>query len=96
MSEVKTRFLEGADNEFQILRSQDVEPILEYAKGMHNIEAGNGKDDKYAAEIPFVVVENYCNRLGITYQQFSEDSSHIRAICNDPSLENFRIWKGRI
>lgn len=96
MSEVQTRFLEGADHTFQILRTQDVEPVLDYTKGMNNIGMGNGKDLKHAAEIPMVVIENYLNRTGITFDEFCNSQEHAKAILNDPALAAFRIWAGRI
>ena len=96
MSAVQTRFLEGADHTFQVLRTQDVAPILDYTKGMNAIGAGNGKDMKHAAEIPMVVVENYMARTGITFQEFCNSQEHIRAIVNDPALQALRIWEGRV
>jgi hypothetical protein len=92
---VGTRFVEGAEHEFQIVRTQDVEPILDYAKGMHNIGAGNG-EDKLAAEIPFVLVEKYMADNNITWREFVENPAHIKRMCNDPALKDFRIWPGAL
>lgn len=96
MSELTTRMLEGAEHEFAIIRSQDVEPILDYTKEMQAIGAGNGADMKHAAEIPNIFVEQYLQRTGITFREFCDSQDHIRAILNDPALQAFRIWKGRV
>lgn len=96
MSAVQTRFLEGADHSFAINRTQDVEPIVGYAQGMQALEMGNSKELKHAAEIPMVVVEQYMARKGITFAQFCETPDHIKAVVNDPSLQAFRIWQGRV
>ena len=43
-----------------------------------------------------VLVEAYCNDRGITFDQFMGDPAHIRAMVNDPALDAFRIWRGRV
>lgn len=96
MSEIQTRFLEGADHTYQVLRTQDVAPIVDYAHGMQAIGLTGSKDMKHAAEIPMVIVENYMNRLGINFEQFCADESHGKALLNDPALSAFRIWEGRV
>lgn len=96
MTGVSTRMLEGADNTFQILRSQDCRPIVDYAKGMQAAGMGNGRDMKHAAEIPMVVVENYMARTGITFKEFCDSQEHVKALVNDPALAAFRVWEGRI
>ena len=96
MSGVATQVLEGTDFTYAVDRSQDVQPILEYTKGMQAIGAGNGADLKHAAEIPMIFVEQYMQRTGITFATFSESPDHIRAVVNDPALAAFRIWNGRV
>lgn len=96
MEAVQTRFLEGADHTYQIKRTQDVEPIVDYAHGMQAAGFGNGKDMKHAAEIPMVIVENYLARTGITFEEFCNSQDHVKAIVNDPALAAFRIWEGRV
>jgi len=96
MSEMQTRFLEGADHTYQVMRTQDVRPIVDYTKGMNAIGAGNGSDMKHAAEIPMVVVENYLSRTGITFEEFCNSQEHVKALVNDPALQAFRIWEGRV
>ena len=96
MTGVSTRLIEGADHEFAIHRSQDVEPILNYTKEMNRIGAGNGSELKHAAEIPMIIVENYLLRTGITFNEFTSSQEHIKAVVNDPALAAFRIWEGRV
>ena len=96
MSTIQTRFLEGADNTFQVVRSQDVNPIVDYAKGMQAMGLTGSKDMKHAAEIPMVVVENYMSRLGINFEEFCASQEHGKALLNDPALASFRIWEGRV
>lgn len=93
---LNTKFVEGADHEFAIQRSQDVEPILNYTKEMNRIGAGKGVDMRHCAEIPMIIVENYMQRTGITFREFTESQEHIKAVVNDPALRDFRIWAGRV
>lgn len=77
-------------------RSQDCTPIAEYAKRRH-IEGQHGnKEMKFAASIPYVICEKYCNDNGIEFSEFMGNPAHMRAVLNDPALAHFRIWPGRI
>lgn len=96
MGQVLTQLLEGADHAYAIQRTQDVEPILNFTREMQAIGAGNGNEMKHAAEIPMIFVEQYLQRTGITFAEFCESQEHIKAIVNDPAIEAFRIWKGRV
>ncbi len=77
-------------------RSQDVSPILEFAKRQRNAGEVGSSEMKHAAKIPKAVIENYIARAGITFHEFMVNDHHIRAMLNDPELSGFRIWKGRV
>ena len=96
MSAIQTRFLEGADHTYQISRTQDVEPIVGYAKSMQAAGLTGSKDMRHAAEIPSIIVENYMQRVGITFSEFCANQEHGKALLNDPALAAFRIWEGVI
>ncbi len=97
MSEVRTLGL-VEDDKLVIHRVQDVEPILERAKTLHNEGACWSQDREFvhAASIPNVIVEAYCNQHGITFEEWMGNEEHQRRVLNDPSLGHFRIWKGRV
>ena len=76
--------------------TDDVEPLLEYTKAMHNEGLHGSSDMKLAGSIPNILIEDYCNRMGITYEEWSQNPEHIRRVVNDPALSHFRIWKGRV
>ena len=75
---------------------QDCTPILEHARSLHNVGAHGSSDMKHAASLPMVVIEQYCNRQGITFDEFMREKKHVRAMLNDPDLKGFRIWPGRV
>jgi hypothetical protein len=51
---------------------------------------------RHAASIPSVIVDRYCNEHNISLNEFIGNKDHIKRILNDPSLEYFRIWRGKI
>jgi hypothetical protein len=75
---------------------QDCSPILENAQALHKAGFHGSNETKHAARIPLVVVEAYCNKLGILFSEFIGDQAHRKAILNDPDLSGFRIWKGQV
>jgi hypothetical protein len=75
---------------------QDCTAIMEHAIAKHNAGDFGSSDMKHAAKIPMEKVEEYCNFLGISFEEFMRDGCHIRAMCNNPDLKKFRIWPGRV
>lgn len=76
--------------------AQDAEPILEDAKARHNAGYHGSGEMKHAARLPMVAIDRYCHQHGITFEEWSKDKKHIRAMLNDPDLKGFRIWPGRV
>jgi len=76
--------------------TQDCTPIAEYCKARHNEGLTGSSEMRLAASIPFVIVEKYLNDNGITLHEFSTDKAHIRRLLQDPALDHFRVWKGKL
>ena len=75
---------------------QDAHPIREEAKELHSIGFHGSSDMKIAARLPLVAVETYMNLKGIDLQEFLSNPVHVKTMCNDPALKDFRIWPGRL
>jgi hypothetical protein len=75
---------------------QDCTPIREYAQALHKEGHHGSSDFKHAAKLPREAVEAYCNIHRITFEEFMQDRKHIKAMCNDSDLRDFRIWPGRV
>jgi hypothetical protein len=75
---------------------QDCTHIREYAKAMHNEGHHGSHDFKHAAKLPQQAVDAYCNVNRITFEEFMREPKHIKAMCNDPALKDFRIWPGKV
>jgi hypothetical protein len=78
-----------------VKRIQDCTPIAEYAHGLRAIGDVGSKEMKHAASFPKVIVEQYCNARGITFEEFMCNTEHVKCLLADPALKAFRIWEGR-
>ena len=86
--------LQGDD--LVVAQQQDVEPILEFCKAQHNAGHHGSSEMRHVAEVPYIVVESYCQRAGITLHEFMNDQVHIKRVLDSPDNSLFRIWKGKL
>jgi hypothetical protein len=95
---ITTKHVQLDENTNAVQRVQDVEPILEDVKQRRSLGATHSKGPDnhwHLASFPFVVVETYCNSVGITFAEFMRNEDHIARMLNDPDLSGFRIHEGR-
>lgn len=76
--------------------SQDCTSIMERVKALRNEGYHGSKDMRHAGSAPFVVVEEYCNKKGITFREFCNEESHRVAFLNSPEYAACRIWEGKV
>lgn len=93
--DIGTRYHFHGD-EMTVQRTQDCDPIAEWAKRQQAEGVHGSSDMKLAARIPNVMIEKYCNDKNLTYSEVMGNPHHMRAIVNDPALSAFRIWPGRV
>ena len=84
------------DGQMFVGRSQDCTAIAEYAKSRQREGHHGSSEMRFAASLPYVIVEKYCNDNHITFAEFMGNREHIKRICNDPDNAAFRIWPGRL
>ena len=84
------------DDRMFVGRSQDCTAIAEYAQARQREGHHGDKEMKFAASLPYVIVEKYCNEKRITFAEFMGNREHIKRICNDPDNAAFRIWPGKL
>jgi hypothetical protein len=77
-------------------RVQDCTAIAEYAQARHNEGHTGSKEMKFAGTLPAIFIEKYCNDNGILFSEWCGNPEHARRMLNDPALDHFRIWKGKI
>jgi len=77
-------------------RLQDVEPILHRVAAMRSVGDVGTSEMKIAGIVPKVLVEDYCNRAGISLHELMVNDDHCKRLLNDPDLSAFRVWQGQI
>lgn len=82
------------DGAMTVSAVEDVSGVIETCKSLSNAGITGSRDMKHAASFPLVIVEDWCKKRGITYQQWAADNKFVREMLNDPELSYFRIWKG--
>lgn len=75
---------------------QQCTPIAEDATRRREEGIHGSSEFRHAARIPDVMIEAYCNRVGITYEEWCSNKEHIRRVLNDPAMAHFRVWPGRV
>lgn len=93
---VFTQLIDGGDDRLVINRVQDVEPILDLTHDLRAAGRVGSGEFRYAASLPMVLVEAYCNDRGLSFHDFMADPCHANAMVNDPALKAFRVWEGRV
>lgn len=74
---------------------QDCTPFVDDVHNRVVAEATGTSEMKHAARLPNVLIEKYCNTIGIGFDEFCQNPVHARVMLNDPALNAFRIWQGR-
>lgn len=76
---------------------QDVEPVIERAKALHN--AGRTRTrmgDRHVASIPIVVIDGWAKRQGLTYRDVMQDQRLMTRFLQDPDNSHFIIDKASV
>lgn len=59
-------------------------------------EQGHSDDWKLAASVDGTVIMDWCNKRGVTWAQFMQDSALQTRFLDDPDNGVFRVWRGKI
>jgi len=92
---VGTDITSTESGQIHVNRAQDVEPILERCKELARTESYRSASNEmhHAAEFPLVLVEKYLADKGVTWEEFLQNSDHVKAMMRDPALSLFLIAK---
>jgi len=76
---------------------QDVEPVVERAKALHNAgRTKTGMGDRHVASIPIIVLDSWARKQGLTYQNVMQDQRLMTRFLQDPDNGHFIIDKASI
>lgn len=84
------------DDSLVIERTERFDGLLDTCKAMHNEGLHGSPDMPLYAHVPGILIEDYCNRNGVTFADFMRDQAHVKRFLNDPALAHFRIAPGRV
>ena len=70
--------------------------LLDTVKHLHNTGQHGPLDMRVLMHIPGVLIEDWCNKQRVSFDQFTRDEELRRRFLNDPALADFRIYKGRV
>ena len=62
-----------------------------------NHNAGNfgSKEMRYLGEVTPMMLQRYCDKTGVRWDEAMQNPVHFRRILNDPENSDMRVWKGR-
>jgi hypothetical protein len=69
--------------------------LLETVAYLHNTGQHGPKDLRVLMHVPGVVIEDWCIKQRISFDDFTRSDELRRRFLNDPDLSLFRVWKGR-
>jgi hypothetical protein len=70
--------------------------VVEECKRMHNDREFGSSEMRYYGEVTPFMLQRYCDKNGVTWQEAMKNPEHFRRILNDPENSHMRVWKGRI
>lgn len=70
--------------------------LVDTVKHLHNTGQHGHKDMPMLAKVPGVVIEDWCQRQRVSFDEFTRSDELRRRFLNDPDIASLRIWKGRV
>ena len=99
MSDISTHYHHNElTDSLTIERKQDASPIIQEVDEFKRVTDGRGDGVKgyFAGRIPAIIIEQYLKEVGVNFQEFIRDDTHIKRIMNNPDYKRFRVFEGRI
>ena len=94
-----TLHLNRNDGTMTVARMQDVEPIL---KAIHERKVEEAakfsrlRDFREIGEVPFVVLEEWIKKRGMTFREYVIDRKARKLFWNNPDNAKFKVMRGRV
>jgi hypothetical protein len=92
-----TEFIANPDkDETVVVHTERFDGLVDMVKALSNEGFHGTKEMRHVAEIPGIIIEQYCFQTGVSWAEFFADPKHIKAICNDPAFAYLRVAPGRV
>lgn len=79
-----------------IVHTEHFDGLLDHVAELRNSGQHGSKEMRHVAEIPGIMIDDYCHKLGISFQEFFAEQKHMKALLNDPALAYFRVAPGKV
>jgi len=79
-----------------IVHTERFDGLLDNNAELRATQQYGSKDMRHVAEIPGIMIEDYCFRTGMSWAEFFAEQKHMKALLNDPAMAYFRIAPGRV
>lgn len=84
------------DGKIVVCYTSDLGPMLRWAKACRDQNAAGSKEYKHVGVLPRARIEDYCAHMGVSFEEFMQDDTHIIRLMENPDFSKLRVWKGRI
>lgn len=74
---------------------EDLDSLATYCREKGEAHKAGG-EMKHAMSVDGTVIMDWCNKRGVTWSQFMNDTQLQTRFIDDPDNAPFRIWKGRM
>jgi hypothetical protein len=92
-----TEVLSNPDkNETVFVHTEYFDGLVDLTQAMANEGIHGTKEWRLMANIPGIIIEQYCFTHGVSWAEFWADKKHIKAICNDPAFAKLRVAPGEV
>lgn len=68
---------------------------VEAVKELRDARAFGTSDMRYLGEVTPMMLQTYCDKTGVKWDEAMQNPEHFRRILNDPENSYMRVWKGR-
>lgn len=79
-----------------IVHTERFDGLLDHNAELRATKEFGSSEFRHVANIPGILIENYCYQKGISWQEFFKEKQHIKNMCNDPDLAYFRVAPGKV
>lgn len=79
-----------------VAHTERFDGLLDHVAELRNSGQHGSKEMRHVAEIPGIMIEDYCYKKGISFPEFFAEQKHMKALLNDPTLAYFRVAPGQV
>lgn len=91
-----TEFISHDDSTVVKQTVHGLDDLLDYNHALRESGSVGTSEMKLVGHIPGEVLQDYCMKTGVSWNELFVDPTHIKRIMNNPDYSKFRIAPGRV